>query len=389
MSQRKWVFVQGLDSNGGDIGNFGGGKPVAEMIAVADATPGCIAFNTNGWYKNVLSPRDQWSRFSENPEEGMYVLEIVEDPPAPPAPSTRGRWIFIQGMDSGDGDIGNFGGGRPADEMIAQAEGLDGCIAFNTSGWFKNVLRPRSEWSRFSENPAEGMWVKRRWIFVQGLDSGGGDIGNFGGGRPSDEMIAQADSLDGCIAFNTNGWFKNVLLPRDQWSRFSDNPNEGMWILDIEDAAPAPAPAPQPPVPPGPEELPIFANGAFVMPSLNVSDVEAALAWFAQLGWYCVYSYGAPASFAWIRLGWGHMYLCRGSQGASGGAPVGPGSGEDAGATWQSWWMSSAAEVDLMHRIAVRKGIVVVAPPEDKPWGVRELRIAHPEGHVFRVCALL
>ena len=34
-------------------------------------------------------------------------------------------------------------------------------------------------------------------------------------------------------------------------------------------------------------------------------------------------------------------------------------------------------------------GFTIVAPPEAKPWGEHELRIAHPDGHVFRVAATI
>ena len=159
------------------------------------------------------------------------------------------------------------------------------------------------------------------------------------------------------------------------------------------------APPVEPPVAP-----PVFSErGAVVTPILNVSDVGASVRWFEALGWRRSYLFNAngfiadpsdeaavsTANFAAIRFGWGQIFLSQNTQGLRGGAPVGPGTGDDAGATWMCWWLSSPAEVDEVHRRAVAAGAVIIAAPEDKPWGEHELRIAHPEGHVFRVTATL
>ena len=63
--------------------------------------------------------------------------------------------------------------------MIAVADATPGSIAFNTAGYYKNVLLPPEQWRRWGDDPAQGMWVLRRWVFVQGMDSPGGDIGHI------------------------------------------------------------------------------------------------------------------------------------------------------------------------------------------------------------------
>jgi uncharacterized glyoxalase superfamily protein PhnB len=54
-----------------------------------------------------------------------------------------------------------------------------------------------------------------------------------------------------------------------------------------------------------------------------------------------------------------------------------------------SWWLETPTAVDAMHAEALRIGCEVTCPPEDKPWGVREFHLRHPDGHTFRVSASL
>jgi len=60
-----------LDSHGGDIGNLKGG--VEYYGKVCSSLAACLGFNSNGWYKNVLAPKDQWRRWTNNPKLGFYT----------------------------------------------------------------------------------------------------------------------------------------------------------------------------------------------------------------------------------------------------------------------------------------------------------------------------
>jgi uncharacterized glyoxalase superfamily protein PhnB len=42
-------------------------------------------------------------------------------------------------------------------------------------------------------------------------------------------------------------------------------------------------------------------------------------------------------------------------------------------------------DVDAVHRVCLERGIEVTFPPTDEPWGVREMHVRHPDGHVFRI----
>jgi hypothetical protein len=40
-------------------------------------------------------------------------------------------------------------------------------------------------------------------------------------------------------------------------------------------------------------------------------------------------------------------------------------------------------DVDALHEHCLAAGVEVSWPPTDMPWGVREMHVRHPDGHVF------
>lgn len=156
---------------------------------------------------------------------------------------------------------------------------------------------------------------------------------------------------------------------------------------------PKPTGGERPAEPGKPTEPPLRA---YVTPILSVSDLVASVQWFLRLGWHLEYTTSAAggflardhlegANFAFIKNGYGQLFLSLDGQGLR-GDPVAPGAGDDVGATWHSWWVDSVAALEDIHQHAVADHLTVVAAPEDKPWGQRELRLGHPDGHVIRVC---
>jgi catechol 2,3-dioxygenase-like lactoylglutathione lyase family enzyme len=128
-----------------------------------------------------------------------------------------------------------------------------------------------------------------------------------------------------------------------------------------------------------------------VVPILNVSDVEASFAWFAKLGWSRTFAWCGPGSevtdFGGVGCDGYEIFLCRDGQGGRGrGANErtgGPRADQraDQGA-WVAIWV---ADVDEVHERCLAEGLEVTFPPTDEPWGVREMHVRHPDGHVFRV----
>ena len=122
-------------------------------------------------------------------------------------------------------------------------------------------------------------------------------------------------------------------------------------------------------------------------PILNVSDVRASFAWFEKLGWTKGWEWGDPPSFGGVCSGECEIFLCLDAQGGRGRGQsprtFGPDGDEigDKGA-WMSIWVD---DVDAIHQHCLEQGLEVTWPPEDMPWGVREMHVRHPDGHVFRI----
>ncbi|MBL0927693.1 MAG: bleomycin resistance family protein [Phycisphaerales bacterium] len=123
-------------------------------------------------------------------------------------------------------------------------------------------------------------------------------------------------------------------------------------------------------------------------PVLNVSDIAASFGWFEKLGWRRCWDWGDPPSFGAVGAGECEIFLCEGGQGGRGRGPnrsTGGGAGEDDTmdkGVWMSLWVE---DVDAVHARCVSAGLDVTHPPTDEPWGVREMHVRHPDGHVFRV----
>ncbi|HVW09845.1 MAG TPA: bleomycin resistance family protein [Bryobacteraceae bacterium] len=122
-------------------------------------------------------------------------------------------------------------------------------------------------------------------------------------------------------------------------------------------------------------------------PILNVSNIEESFAWFEKLGWKREWDWGTPPTFGGVCSGKCAIFLCQGAQGGRGKGANKSTFGEDGDSTadrgvWMSVWVD---DVDAIHRHCREQEIDVVWPPTDMPWGVREMHIRHPDGHVFRI----
>jgi catechol 2,3-dioxygenase-like lactoylglutathione lyase family enzyme len=127
-------------------------------------------------------------------------------------------------------------------------------------------------------------------------------------------------------------------------------------------------------------------NPRRITPILNVSNFEESVAWFEKLGWKRAWGWGDPPTFGGVCAGHCEIFLSVDGQGGRGrgGSPTTMGADGDRWGdkgVWMSVWVD---DVDALHRRCAEQGLEVTWPPTDMEWGVRELHIRHPDGHVFR-----
>jgi catechol 2,3-dioxygenase-like lactoylglutathione lyase family enzyme len=137
-------------------------------------------------------------------------------------------------------------------------------------------------------------------------------------------------------------------------------------------------------------DLPVLT----VSPILNVSDITDTINWFAKLGWTRGFEWQdnpadphSPANFASVICDDHEIFLCRNGQGGRGrgsnAATFGPDGDETAD---KGVWMSIFVDdLEHVHDRCVKSGLEITYPPTREPWGVREMHVRHPDGHVFRI----
>lgn len=124
-----------------------------------------------------------------------------------------------------------------------------------------------------------------------------------------------------------------------------------------------------------------------VTPILNVSNFRESVSWFEKLGWKRVWDWGEPPTFGCVRSGECDVFLCENGQGGrgKGAAPCTFGPDGDQSADKGAWMMIMIDDVDTLHQHCLAQGFEVTWPPTDMPWGVREMHVRHPDGHVLRI----
>jgi hypothetical protein len=119
-----------------------------------------------------------------------------------------------------------------------------------------------------------------------------------------------------------------------------------------------------------------------VIPILNVSSLADSFEWFGKLGWSKRWDWrdtDSTPTFGAIGSGHHEIFLAANGQGGRGrdGGIGGGGQG-----MWLSVWVG---DVDVVYGVCAREGLDVIRPPQNEPWGVREMHVRHPDGHVLRI----
>ena len=124
-----------------------------------------------------------------------------------------------------------------------------------------------------------------------------------------------------------------------------------------------------------------------VSPILNVSDFAATIEWFEKWGWQKAWDWGTPPGFGAVKCGGFEIFLCVNCQGGRGrGTNTTTFTNDGDEQADKGMWMSVFVDdVDAVHRQCVAAQLDVTFGPETMPWGIREMHLRHPDGHVFRV----
>lgn len=67
------------------------------------------------------------------------------------------------------------------------------------------------------------------YAFYPGKDSSGNDLEHLSGGAPA-QLAAACSSIVNCKGFNSTGWLKSALLPTAEWTTWTNDPNQGLYV---------------------------------------------------------------------------------------------------------------------------------------------------------------
>ena len=104
-------------------------------------------------------------------------------------------------------------------------------------------------------------------------------------------------------------------------------------------------------------------------PILYVSNFAVSMEYYVtKLGFQKRWEWGTPPTFGCVSRGEVNIFLCEGAQGKPG--------------MWMSVFMK---DVDPLYEEYKRSGAMIVHPPMNYPWNVREMLIGDPDGHRIRM----
>ena len=115
-----------------------------------------------------------------------------------------------------------------------------------------------------------------------------------------------------------------------------------------------------------------------VQPVLPVADVAAAADWFCRcLGFELDFLYGEPPVHGRVKVGvigpagWGSPIYIHLSKDTGVITPCG------------ETRLHVGHDIDGLHAHLLACGATVLQPPTDEPWGLREIQVEAPGGHVL------
>ena len=110
-------------------------------------------------------------------------------------------------------------------------------------------------------------------------------------------------------------------------------------------------------------------KSAGVAPILYVSDIEASFDYYVnKLQFTKAWDWGDPPNFGCVYFGNVELFFCQGGQGNPG--------------TWMSIFIDN---IDDYTALIKQAGAEIIYGPADEPWGMREIHVKDPDGHILRI----
>jgi hypothetical protein len=104
-------------------------------------------------------------------------------------------------------------------------------------------------------------------------------------------------------------------------------------------------------------------------PVLYASDFGRLMDHFVdKLGFRKLWDWGSPPTFGAVARDHAEIFLCQGGQGQPG--------------TWLSVFVD---DVDELHEELLKRGATIRSGPTNEPWGMREMQVECPDGHILRL----
>lgn len=103
-------------------------------------------------------------------------------------------------------------------------------------------------------------------------------------------------------------------------------------------------------------------------PILYSTDVKRSLKYYTEvLAFDDSWEWGEPTDFGGIVRDGVEIFFCLNDQGHPG-----------------TWVTIIVDDVDAYYQIIKPKGALIMAPPDNKPWNMREMLVKDPDGHILR-----
>lgn len=105
-----------------------------------------------------------------------------------------------------------------------------------------------------------------------------------------------------------------------------------------------------------------------VVPILYSADVKRSLAYYIEkLAFDDKWEWDEPATFGGVSKHNVRIFFCLKNQGSPG-----------------TWLAINVENVDEYYEIIKARGAVILSPPGDKEWFMREMLVQDPDGHIIR-----